>query len=245
MRNLVRVPLRKLRRVSLRRLWRVLSFDIAAPLAAIAGLLMLGVVLGWPLWWVSACSILVLLVVEGIVVNLLLLRRDSVTVGADDDAPGLRLVVVALCTAAVATAAAIGYTHWTTPNRDLKRDSAEVVQIATKVAEMTGSVSPGDPMGSVERALEMVAPDHADAFKKKFGSVATDLANHNVTAQTVTLAAGVEAIGPSMARVAVVLRSTQNVWDQPPKTSVVAARVTLTKQSGRWLAIDLSPIHSR
>jgi hypothetical protein len=245
MSNLWRARLSNLRRVPVRILWRVLTFDIAAPLAAIGGLLMVGVVLGWPLWWVSACSILVLLVVEGVLVNFVLLRRDSVTVGTDDDRPGLRLVVVALCTAALASALAVGYTHWKEPDRALTRDSAEVVRIATEVAEVTGSVSPGDPMASVDRAAQMVAPDRVDAFKKKFGPSATDLATHNVTAQASTLAAGVEAIGPSMARVAVVLRSTQSIWDQPPKIAVVTARVTLANQSGHWMVIDISPIHPR
>ena len=42
----------------MRNLWRLLAFDIVAPLAAIGALVMIGVVLGWPLWWVSACSVL-------------------------------------------------------------------------------------------------------------------------------------------------------------------------------------------
>ena len=42
----------------MRNLWRLLAFDILAPLAAIAALLVIGVVLDWPLWWVSACSVL-------------------------------------------------------------------------------------------------------------------------------------------------------------------------------------------
>ena len=50
----------------MRNVWRLLAFDIVAPLAAIGALLMIGVVLGWPLWWVSACSVLVLLIVEGL-----------------------------------------------------------------------------------------------------------------------------------------------------------------------------------
>ena len=83
----------------MRNAWRVLAFDVAAPLAAIAALLAIGVVLAWPAWWVSLCSVLVLLIVEGVAVNVFLLRRDSVTVGTDDDAPALRLAVVALCTA--------------------------------------------------------------------------------------------------------------------------------------------------
>ena len=35
---------------------RLLAFDLAVPLATIAGLLAIGVMLDWPLWWVSACS---------------------------------------------------------------------------------------------------------------------------------------------------------------------------------------------
>ena len=61
----------------MRNAWRVLAFDVAAPLAAIAALLAIGVVLAWPAWWVSMCSVLVLLIVEGVAVNVFLLRRDS------------------------------------------------------------------------------------------------------------------------------------------------------------------------
>ena len=32
---------------------RVLAFDVAAPLAAIAALIYIGIALAWPLWWVS------------------------------------------------------------------------------------------------------------------------------------------------------------------------------------------------
>jgi len=92
----------------MRNLWRLLAFDILAPLAAIAALLAIGLILGWPLWWVSACSVLVLLIVEGVGVNFWLLRRDAVSVGTDDDAPGLRLAVVFLCTAALVAAVLTG-----------------------------------------------------------------------------------------------------------------------------------------
>lgn len=44
---------------------RVLAFDIAAPLAAIAAVLYIGLALSWPLWWVSLCSVLCLLIVQG------------------------------------------------------------------------------------------------------------------------------------------------------------------------------------
>ncbi|MBO0865951.1 MAG: hypothetical protein J2P16_12855 [Mycobacterium sp.] len=228
----------------MRNLWRVSAFDVVAPLATIAGLVAIGVVLGWPLWWVSACSILVLLVVEGMAVNFLRLRRGSMTVGTNDGQPGLRLLVVAVCTAALVAAVVVGYTRWTVPDRDLKRDSAEVVRIASEVMEGAGTVSPGNPTAAVDRAAAMVAPDHVQNFREKFGKSAVGLASHNVTAETATVAAGVEAIGPSAAKVAVLLRSTQNVWDQPPKNALIAARVILTKQNGRWLVLDVLPIHA-
>ena len=37
----------------MRNLLRVLAFDVAAPLAAVAALLTIGVMLGWPLWGVG------------------------------------------------------------------------------------------------------------------------------------------------------------------------------------------------
>ena len=44
---------------------RVLAFDLLAPAAAVAALIYVGIALGWPLWWVSACSVLCLLVSKG------------------------------------------------------------------------------------------------------------------------------------------------------------------------------------
>jgi hypothetical protein len=230
---------------SMRNLWRISAFDVVAPLATIAGLLAIGVVLGWPLWWVSACSILVLLVVEGMAVNFLRLRRDSVTVGTNDDRPELRLLVVAVCTAALVAAVVVGYARWTVPDRDLKRNAAEVVRIASEVMEAAGTVSPGNPTASIDRAAAMVAPEHVQTFKEKFGKSAANLASHNVSAEMATIAAGIEAIGPSAAKVAVVLRSTESTWDQPPRNALIAARAILTKQSGRWLVLDVSPIRAR
>ena len=83
---------------------RLLAFDVLAPVAAVAALLYIGVALGWPLWWVSVCSVLCVLVAEGVVVNFVLARRDAVTVGTDDDGPGLRLAVVGATTAALVAA---------------------------------------------------------------------------------------------------------------------------------------------
>jgi hypothetical protein len=229
----------------MRNLWRVLAFDVAAPLGAIAALLMIGIVLGWPLWWVSVCSVLVLLIVEGVVVNFLLLRRDSVTVGTDDDAPGLRLAVVAVCTAALVAAVLTGYSRWSIPDRDLKRDSREVVRIATGMAEATATFSPQDPTASVDRAAAMMVPEQATAFKDNFAKSTADLAHRDVSAQAQTLSAGVEAIGPSAASVAVILRETQNAPGQPPSRAVLALRVALTKRSDHWLVLEVSPINAR
>jgi hypothetical protein len=229
----------------MRNAWRVLAFDIAAPLAAICALLAIGVVLGWPRWWVSACSVLVLLIVEGVIVNVWLLRRDSVTIGTDDDAPALRLAVVALCAVAVVSAVLTGYTHWTLPDRRLKADSTEVVRIATGMAEATATFSPQEPTASIDRAAAMMVPEQATAFRDNFGKATADLAHRNVTASASTLEAGVEAIGPAAAAVAVVLRATQNASGQPPSNAVLALRIALTKQSDHWLVLGVSPINAR
>jgi hypothetical protein len=229
----------------MRNAWRVLAFDIAAPVAAIAALLVIGVVLGWPRWWVSTASVLVLLIVQGVAVNVWLWRRDSVTVGTDDDAPGLRSAVVALCAVAVVSAVLTGYTHWTLPDRRLKADTAEVVRIATAMAEATATFSPQQPTASIDRAAAMMVPEQSTAFKDNFSKATADLAHRNVTASASTAEAGVEAIGPSAAAVAVVLRATQNAPGQPPDNAVLALRIALTKQSDRWLVLDVSPLNPR
>ncbi|QEN12084.1 hypothetical protein ACRDU6_04790 [Mycolicibacterium sp. ELW1] len=229
----------------MRNLARVLAFDIVAPLAAIAALLAIGVVLGWPLWWVAVCSMLCLLIVEGVIVNVVLFRRDSVTVGTDDDGPGLRLAVVALATTALVATVVVGYTQWTLPDRDFTRDSAEVVRIATAASEATATFTPADPMSSIDRAATFMAPDRADAFKNEFGKSTSDLAKKNISATAQTISAGLEALGPTAASVAVVMRGTQSQPGQQPSTAVLALRVSLAKQDGRWLVLDISPINAR
>lgn len=226
----------------MRNVWRLFAFDILAPLAAIAALLAIGLVLGWPLWWVSACSVLILLIVEGVLVNFWLLRRDSVSVGTDDDAPGLRLAVVLLCTAALAAAVATGYTHWTRADNDFTNDSRQVVTIATGMAEAMASFSPTAPTGAIDRATAMIVPEHAAAFKEQYSKSSADLAQHNVTAQATTVSAGVEALGPAAASVAVILRVTQNTPGQPPSQAAPALRVTLTKRGSDWLVADVLPV---
>ncbi|ORB67269.1 hypothetical protein [Mycobacterium scrofulaceum] len=226
----------------MRNLWRLFAFDILAPLAAIAALLAIGLILDWPLWWVSACSVLALLIVEGVVVNFWLLRRDSVSVGTDDDAPGLRLAVVFLCTAALVAAVVTGYTHWTRSDREFKDDSRDVVRVATGMAEAMASFTPGAPDSSIDRATALIVPEHAAAFKEQYTKSSAELAQHNVTAQAATLAAGVEALGPSAASVAVILRVTQDAPGQPASRSAPALRVALTKHGDAWLVSDVLPI---
>ncbi|OCB58107.1 hypothetical protein A5677_16715 [Mycobacterium malmoense] len=226
----------------MRNLWRLLAFDILAPLAAIAALLAIGLILDWPLWWVSVCSVLALLIVEGVVVNFWLLRRDSVSVGTDDDAPGLRLAVVFLCTAALVAAVVTAYTHWTRSDREFKDDSRDVVRVATGMAEAMASFTPGAPDSSIDRATALIVPEHAAAFKEQYTKSSAELAQHNVTAQAATLAAGVEALGPSAASVAVILRVTQNAPGQPASRSAPALRVALTKHGDAWLVSDVLPI---
>ncbi len=229
----------------MRNLARVLAFDIAAPLAAIAGVLAIGVVLGWPLWWVAVCSMLCLLVVEGMIVNFVLFRRDSVTVGTDDDGPGLRLAVVGLATTALVAAVVVGYTQWTRADHAFTRDSTDVVRIATAAAEATATFTPASPTSALDRAATFMAPDRADAFKSEFSQATSDLAKKNITATAQTISAGLEALGPTAASVAVVMRGTQSQPGQPPSTAVLALRVSLAQQEGRWLVLDISPINAR
>lgn len=188
---------------------------------------------------------LCVLIVEGVVVNTVLARRDAVTVGTDDDGPGLRLAVTAVATTALVAGVAVGYLNWTVPDRDLGNDTEEVVGIASSVAEASATFTPQSPTASIDRATAMMSPKSAEAFTNEFATVAKELTSRNVSAQASTVSAGVEAIGPTAASVAVVLRGTQNSPGKPPDTAVLALRVTLSKQGDRWLVDDVSPIHSR
>ncbi|UXA18323.1 hypothetical protein [Mycobacterium sp. SMC-4] len=224
---------------------RVLAFDVLAPAATVAALIYIGLALAWPLWWVALFSVLCVLIVEGVVVNFVLARRDAVTMGTDDDGPGLRLAVVGTATTALVAAVVVGYTQWTVPGRALDADSAEVAGIASSVAEASATFTPQSPTASIDRAAGLMSADSAERFRADFAGVAQDLASRNVSAQARTVSAGVEAIGPAAASVAVVLRSTQNSPGNPADTAVLALRVTLTKSDGRWLVVDVSPLHSR
>lgn len=126
----------------MRNAWRVLVFDILAPLAVLASLVYIGLALDRPLWWVVVGTILGLLVLQASVVNFVLFRRDGVTMGTDDDAPRLRFAVVGLTTVAVAAAAIVGYTKWTVPDRTTDHDMSTVVGIASSVAEASATFTP-------------------------------------------------------------------------------------------------------
>lgn len=229
----------------MRNLARVLAFDVLAPLAAIAALLVIGVMLGWPLWWVSVCSMLCLLIVQAVIVNVVLYRRDSVTAGTDDDTPGLRLAVVGVTTTALLAAAVVGYTRWTLPDRAFDKNSGEVVQIATEVAEATATFAPATPDIAVERAASMMTPERAEAFRAQFAATAADLTKRKVTAGARTISAGLEALGSSAASVAVLMRGTQTEAGKPPSVAVLALRVALEKLDGGWKVTDVTPINSR
>jgi hypothetical protein len=224
---------------------RVLAFDVLAPLAAIAGLVYVGLALDWPTWWVSVCSVLCLLIVQGMIVDFVLYRRDGVTVGTDDEGPVLRLVVVGLAAVALSVAVVVGYTRWTVPDRTMNADIAEVVGIASSVAEASATFTPQDPNASIDRAAGLMTPERADTYRKEFAAVVKDLASKNVAGQASTISAGVEAIGPAAASVAVVMRGTQNAPGKPPDVAVLALRVALSKDSGKWLVVDVTPINAR
>lgn len=229
----------------MRNLARVLAFDVAAPGAAIGALLMIGLMLGWPLWWVSVCSILCLLIVQAVILNVVLYRRDSVTMGTDDDTPALRLAVVGMTTAVVAAAAVVGYTRWTLPDRQFTGDTTEVVRLAAEVAEATAAFNPADPASALDRATAAMTPERAEAFKSQVGPVTADMAKRRITAEAKTISAGLETLAPSAATVAVLMRGTQTEPGQQPSSAVLALRVALSKQDGRWLVADVAPINAR
>jgi len=224
---------------------RVLAFDVVAPLAVIAALIYIGMAMGWPLWWVSLASVLCLLVIEGVIVNVMLARRDGVTVGTDDDGPALRLAVVGIATVALMAAVLVGYTQWTVPDRNFRDDSAEVVGIASSVAEASATFTPSSPTAAIDRAAALMTPERAGKYKNEFTTVAKQLTSKNVSAQASTISAGVEAIGPTDASVAVMMRGTQRVPGKPADVAVLALRVTLGKDGDRWLVDDVLPINSR
>jgi hypothetical protein len=129
--------------------WRVLVFDVLSPLASAAAFVTIGVMLGWPWWWASACAVLCLLVAQTMAANFYVLRREGVSVGTDPHAPSLRVAAVALTAAATVAAVCVGYNRCVPPDRLRAMDVAEAVRLATPVAEATDTFSPREPTSAI------------------------------------------------------------------------------------------------
>ncbi|HZQ32010.1 MAG TPA: hypothetical protein VFB19_09765 [Mycobacterium sp.] len=222
--------------------WRVFVFDIAAPLAAIAALLTIGYALDWRVWWVAVCAVLCTLIAEGMIVNFVLFRRDRVTVGTDDDGPGLRLAVVGLTTAALVAAVLVTYTQWYRPDRQLNTDMDDVVHIAVKFAESTMTYSPAAPTAAIDRAADLMSPDDAEKFKTSYGEEAKKQTAQNISAEAQTISAGVNAISSDNAIVALVLRATRQQPGKPQESATVGFQVALARKDGNWRVLDLIPV---
>jgi hypothetical protein len=227
----------------MRNAWRLFAFDVAAPLAGMAALLTIGYVLDWRVWWVAVCAVLCTLIVEGMVINFVLFRRDRVTVGTDDDGPGLRFAVVALTTAAMVAAVLVAYMQWTLPGRELNSDMDDVVHTAVKFAESTMTYSPAEPIASIDRAADMMEPEDAQKFKAVYEPEAKKQAAQNISALAQTISAG---INPPMSKdtaiVAVVMRATRQQPGKPQERATIGVQVALTKKDGRWRVVDLIPL---
>lgn len=236
---------------------RVAIYDITLPLITIAALIMIGIMLAWPLWWVSACSVLCLVILQVSILSIVFHQRDSVkfgkigtvekidTVETNNDRTGLRCAAVAVTTTAMMAAAVIGYTQWHMPARQSAADSERIVNIAAKVAEATATFTPAAPSAAINRAASYMAPERAAAFAEQLTAATAPWAADNISAQAQTLAVGVEALQPSAASVAVVLRTTRNTNSSSPNIAVLALRVALTKHDDDWLVLDVLPLSSR
>ncbi|PRC53771.1 hypothetical protein C6A85_52140, partial [Mycobacterium sp. ITM-2017-0098] len=84
------------------------------------------------------------------------------------------------------------------------------------VAEASATFTPQNPTASIDRATGMMSAASAERFKNEFAAVAKELGSKNVSAQASTVSAGLEAIGPDAASVAVILRGTQSAPGQKP-----------------------------
>ncbi len=83
---------------------------------------------------------------------------------------------------ALVAAVLVGYTQWTVPDRNLRNDSAEVVGIASSVAEASATFTPSSPTAAIDRATEMMTPQRAEKYKNEFAAVAKQLTSKNVSA---------------------------------------------------------------
>ncbi|BBZ65361.1 membrane protein [Mycolicibacterium insubricum] len=226
----------------MRNIARLVAFDVLAPLVTVAALAAIGIVLMWPKWWVAVFAALCVLIAQAAALNFFLLRRDGVTVGTDDDGPGLRLAVTALMAVVVIAAATVGYTQWTRPDRTFDADRSQAVQVATQVAEATATFSPSDPLAGIEKAAAMMTADTAKSFRTSYAGTTAELAKNKVSQQGQVESAGIQALVPNAATVLVVLRLTQSTPGKAATQGAAGLLMSMTKDDGRWLVADIAPL---
>ncbi|OHU46925.1 hypothetical protein [Mycobacteroides chelonae] len=221
---------------------RVIIFDLLAPLVTMLAIVELGVILRWPTWWVVVCTASCLLIAQGLAVNAYLARRDSVTVGTDDDGPALRTGIVALATISVLAVAVVGYRHWTVPDREGNADRAAVTDVVATVAGAVVNFAPGSPDSYVRKATEHMTEGQRQSFTRDFDRATAELKAKGVSQQGEIISVGIEALGPEDAVTATLVRRTSVAAKAQPEESVLALRMTLAKRDGRWLVDNIAPI---
>ena len=221
---------------------RVIIFDLLAPLITMAAIVELGVILRWPTWWVVVCTASCLLIAQGLAVNAYLARRDSVTVGTDDDGPALRTGIVALTTISVLAVAVVGYRHWTVPDREGNADRAAVTDVVATVAGAVVNFAPGSPDSYVRKATEHMTEGQRQSFTRDFDRATAELKAKGISQQGEIISVGIEALGPEDAVTATLVRRTSVAAKAQPEESVLALRMTLAKRDGRWLVDNIAPI---
>ena len=128
--------------------------------------------------------------------------------------------MVGLATVALVAAVVVGYTQWTAPRRaPCTATSTEVVGIASSAAEASATFTPQNPNANVDRLTAMMTPSGRRRLPRRIrrhGKGFDEQGTYRVRRSTVS--AGVEAIGPEAAVVAVVMRGTQNAPGKQPAT---------------------------
>lgn len=221
---------------------RVIIFDLLAPLVTMLAIVELGVILRWATWWVVVCTASCLLIAQGLAVNAYLARRDSVTVGTDDDGPALRTGIVALATISVLAVAVVGYRHWTVPDREGNADRAAVTDVVATVAGAVVNFAPGSPDSYVRKATEHMTEGQRQSFTRDFDRATAELKAKGISQQGEIISVGIEALGPEDAVTATLVRRTSVAAKAQPEESVLALRMTLAKRDGRWLVDNIAPI---
>ena len=221
---------------------RVIIFDLLAPLVTMLAIVELGVILRWPTWWVVVCTASCLLIAQGLAVNAYLARRDSVTVGTDDDGPALRTGIVALTTISVLAVAVVGYRHWTVPDREGNADRAAVTDVVATVAGAVVNFAPGSPDSYVRKATEHMTEGQRQSFTRDFDRATAELKAKGLSQRGEIISVGLEALGPENAVTATLVRRTSVAAKAQPEESVLALRMTLAKRDGHWLVDNIAPI---